>query len=103
MEVDVEILRGCRLCRFYNHYSIKNYRVMSCVKRPRFRMPISISDRFPISARFPPRFPIPISDFSPGLDAPDDIVEWRIAPAVPRSSYRAGARSVVVLFADRGS
>jgi glycogen operon protein len=33
------------------------------------------------------------------LDSPDDIVEWQLAPAVPGSPYRAGARSVVVLVA----
>jgi isoamylase len=33
------------------------------------------------------------------LDSPDDIVEWQTAPSVPRSTYRAEARSVVVLFA----
>jgi glycogen operon protein len=34
------------------------------------------------------------------LDSPNDIVEWQTAPAVPGSTYPAGARSVVMLFAD---
>jgi glycogen operon protein len=34
------------------------------------------------------------------LDSPNDIVEWETAPAVPPSSYPAGARSVVILIAD---
>src|SRR5262245_31212661 len=34
------------------------------------------------------------------LDSPDDIVDWESAPLVPRHSYRAEPRSVVVLFAD---
>ena len=38
-----------------------------------------------------------------GLDSPNDIVQWQTAPAVPGSTYRAEARSVVVLFADPGS
>jgi glycogen operon protein len=33
------------------------------------------------------------------LDSPQDIVPWREAPAVPGNSYRAQARSVVMLFA----
>jgi isoamylase len=33
------------------------------------------------------------------LDSPDDIVEWRIAPAVKSPTYLAGPRSVVALFA----
>ncbi len=33
------------------------------------------------------------------LDSPHDIVPWQTAPAVPGSTYRAEARSVVVLFA----
>jgi isoamylase len=33
------------------------------------------------------------------LDSPHDIVEWEGAPVVPGHSYRAGPRSVVVLFA----
>jgi isoamylase len=37
------------------------------------------------------------------LDSPNDIVEWQIAPAVSTSTYRAEARSVVVLFADARS
>jgi glycogen operon protein len=34
------------------------------------------------------------------LDMPDDIVPWRTAPSIPGPTYRAEARSVVVLFAD---
>ncbi len=34
------------------------------------------------------------------LDAPQDIVPWEEAPAVPGRSYEVGARSVVVLFAE---
>jgi isoamylase len=34
-----------------------------------------------------------------GLDAPDDIAEWKAAPGVSGHRYRAEARSVVVLFA----
>jgi glycogen operon protein len=34
-----------------------------------------------------------------GLESPDDISDWRSSRPVPRSSYRAEARSVVVLFA----
>jgi isoamylase len=34
------------------------------------------------------------------LDSPHDIVDWEQAPLVPRHSYPAGPRSVVVLFAD---
>jgi glycogen operon protein len=33
------------------------------------------------------------------LDSPQDIVEWQTAPAVPGGSYRAGPRSVIVLWA----
>jgi isoamylase len=36
------------------------------------------------------------------LDSPNDIAEWQQAPAVPSSTYRAEAHSVVVLFADLG-
>jgi len=36
------------------------------------------------------------------LDSPDDIVEWQCAPPVPGRTYRAGPRSVVVLFARAG-
>jgi len=32
------------------------------------------------------------------LDPPNDIVEWEHAPSVPGRTYRAGSRSVVVLF-----
>jgi len=34
------------------------------------------------------------------LDSPFDIVEWQAAPPMPGRSYRAEARSVVVLYAD---
>jgi glycogen operon protein len=34
------------------------------------------------------------------LDSPDDIVPWYEAPGVTASTYRAEARSVVVLYAD---
>jgi len=37
------------------------------------------------------------------LDSPNDIVKWGIAPAVPGPTYRAGARSVVVLLVDLAS
>ena len=33
------------------------------------------------------------------LDSPHDIVEWQTAPPVADRTYRAGPRSVVVLFA----
>jgi isoamylase len=33
------------------------------------------------------------------LDSPHDIVDWETAPSIPGRSYRAGARSVVVLYA----
>jgi glycogen operon protein len=36
------------------------------------------------------------------LDSPHDIEEWQTAPLVPGSTYRAGPRSVVVLFARLG-
>ena len=36
------------------------------------------------------------------LDSPLDIVEWEASPAVPGRVYRAGPRSVVVLFARVG-
>jgi len=36
------------------------------------------------------------------LDSPQDIVEWQSAPPVPGRTYRAGPRSVVVLFARAG-
>jgi isoamylase len=36
------------------------------------------------------------------LDTPHDIVPWQTAPAVPGGTYRAEARSVVVLFAGAG-
>jgi glycogen operon protein len=34
------------------------------------------------------------------LDSPEDIVDWRSAAPVPGFSYRAEARSVVILFVD---
>jgi glycogen operon protein len=34
------------------------------------------------------------------LDAPQDIVPWQTAPPVPGNVYRAGDRSVVMLFTD---
>jgi glycogen operon protein len=37
------------------------------------------------------------------LDTPHDIVPWQESPAVPGGSYRAGARSVVMLFSQAGS
>jgi len=36
------------------------------------------------------------------LDSPQDIADWETAPAVPGRTYRAGPRSVVVLFARLG-
>ncbi|HXA21284.1 MAG TPA: glycogen debranching protein GlgX [Acetobacteraceae bacterium] len=36
------------------------------------------------------------------LHAPQDIVEWQAAPTYPASTYRAGPRSVVVLYAVAG-
>ena len=36
------------------------------------------------------------------LDSPQDIAEWETAPAVAGRTYRAGPRSVVVLFARLG-
>jgi glycogen operon protein len=36
------------------------------------------------------------------LDPPDEICEWKAAPAVPGPTYRVGARSVVVLIAGDG-
>ena len=36
------------------------------------------------------------------LDSPHDIVEWQTAPPIPGRAYRAGPRSVVVLFAPVG-
>jgi isoamylase len=35
------------------------------------------------------------------LESPQDIVPWREAPAISGDPYRTGARSVVILFADR--
>lgn len=37
------------------------------------------------------------------LDAPEEIVPWQEAPVMVKHSYRAGPRSVVVLWAARGS
>ena len=37
------------------------------------------------------------------LDSPQDIVPWQTAPSVPGHTYRAEARSVVVLFAGVGN
>jgi glycogen operon protein len=37
------------------------------------------------------------------LEPPHDICAWNAEPIVPESSYRVGARSVVVLIADNGS
>jgi glycogen operon protein len=34
------------------------------------------------------------------LESPNDIVPWKEAPPVPGSSYRVGARSVVMLYAE---
>ena len=36
------------------------------------------------------------------LESPSDIVEWQTSPAISKSSYRAEARSVVVLFRKLG-
>jgi isoamylase len=36
------------------------------------------------------------------FDSPHDIVEWQSAPAVEGRTYKAGPRSVVVLFARLG-
>jgi glycogen operon protein len=36
------------------------------------------------------------------LDSPFDIVEWQKAPPIPSRTYRAGPRSVVVLWAGPG-
>ncbi len=35
------------------------------------------------------------------LPSPDDICEWESSPPVPGTTYRAGPRSVVMLFANR--
>ena len=35
-----------------------------------------------------------------GLDTPHDIVEWEASPRISSGTYRAGPRSVVVLFAE---
>jgi glycogen operon protein len=37
------------------------------------------------------------------LDSPQDIVEWQTAPPVTSSTYRAGPRSVVILWASFGA
>src|SRR5208282_3390880 len=34
------------------------------------------------------------------LESPQDITDWRTASSVPGFTYRAGPRSVVILFAD---
>jgi glycogen operon protein len=36
------------------------------------------------------------------LPTPEDIVEWQSAPPVTGPSYRAGPRSVVMLYAEAG-
>ena len=36
------------------------------------------------------------------LESPQDIVPWQTAPSVSGLTYRAGSRSVVVLFGDTG-
>jgi isoamylase len=36
------------------------------------------------------------------LDSPNDIVEWRTSPPIPERTYRAGPRSVAVLWARLG-
>jgi isoamylase len=38
--------------------------------------------------------------FDTSLPSPDDIVEWQTAPPVPGGTYRAGSRSVVMLYAS---
>jgi len=50
----------------------------------------------PVGGRAEPRWRRWIDTF---LDAPHDIVDWKDAPAVDGSVYRAEPRSVVVLFA----
>jgi glycogen operon protein len=37
------------------------------------------------------------------LPSPQDIVEWKASPTVPGQTYRAGPRSVVMLFTDSPS
>jgi glycogen operon protein len=37
------------------------------------------------------------------LDSPQDVVPWETAPAVQGNTYRAGARSVVMLFTGTGA
>jgi glycogen operon protein len=37
------------------------------------------------------------------LAPPDDIVPWQNAPAIPADPYRAGPRSVVMLYAPTAS
>jgi hypothetical protein len=34
------------------------------------------------------------------LDSPHDIVPWKTAQSVPGGAYRAGARSVALLYGD---
>jgi glycogen operon protein len=41
--------------------------------------------------------------FDTGLNAPHDIASWEESPPVPGGSYRAAARSVVMLFSRSGS
>ena len=57
-------------------------------------------------------FELPLLESGPGqswrrwidtsLDSPEDIVQWQSAPAVSGFTYRAGPRSVVVLWAGQG-
>jgi isoamylase len=51
-------------------------------------------------------FELPVTKGAPwrrwidtSLDSPDDVIEWRSAPKVESNVYRAGPRSVVVLYA----
>jgi glycogen operon protein len=37
--------------------------------------------------------------FDTALPSPDDICEWTAAPPAPGATYRAGPRSVVMLYA----
>ncbi|MFN8474655.1 MAG: glycogen debranching protein GlgX [Anaerolineae bacterium] len=54
----------------------------------------------------PLNFELPVTGGHPwrrwidtSLASPEDIVDWQQAPSIPDGSYRAGPRSVVVLFA----
>jgi glycogen operon protein len=38
-----------------------------------------------------------------GLDSPQDIVPWTMAPTVPDNRYRVGARSVAMLYSGAGT